>query len=200
MATSPPEAGGAPGLPSTTYASGIRTGGAVQTATGSGSRAAARAKRQAKQDQKTATDASGTNLSSNDQGGFGLDRPYLQWGFYQSAQEAAPSVTTASGTFVALWTVSSEPQHPKVRVRVRVVNGVGTTAEVKLVDRLSGTTISSILAVGSGATVEDNLDGTLISPSLSGSGAPLKVDVHARRTGGAGSVGVLILHAVGKGS
>ena len=161
---------------------------------------AQRKQRQAYQQANAVKDTSGTSLITTDQKGFGLDRPYLAWNAYATSEETTPPVNTTSGSFAALWTCSAEPQHPKVRVRVRVVNGVGTSGEVRLVDRVTGQVISSVLSVGSGATVEADLDGTLVSPSLSGAGAPMRVDVQARRTGGANTVAVGVLHVLGKGT
>jgi hypothetical protein len=167
---------------------------------GSGSVLAARSQRTAYQQTTAVKDTSGTSLITTDQKGFGLDRPYLAWATYATSEETTPPVNTVSATFVALWTASAEPQHPKVRIRVRVVNGVGTSGEVRLVDRITGQVISSVLSVGSGATVEADLDGTLVAPSLFGAGAPMRVDVQARRTGGANTVAVGLLHALGKGT
>lgn len=199
MATTPTNGGAYPSLPLYSYATS--TSGATS---GTGTREAARTARTAYQQQVAVKDASGTSLASSDALGFGLDRPYIPWNVYETNLETDPTATpvrsTTSGTFGALWTASSEPQHPKVRVRVRVVNGAGTSGEVKLVDRATGQTISTVLTVGSAATVEADLDGTLVAPSLFGAGAPMRVDVQARRTGGANSVAVLVMHVLGKGT
>jgi hypothetical protein len=177
------------------------TGG---TSSGTGTRTASRTTRTTLQQAQAVKDASGTNLSTNDSSGFGLNRPFHLWNVYETNLETDPAATpvrsTTSGTFGALWTASSEPQHPKIRVRVRVVNGAGTSGEVKLVDRATGTTLSSVLVVGVAATVEADLEGALISPVLFGAGAPMRVDVQARRTAGANTVAVLVMHAFGKGT
>jgi hypothetical protein len=189
--------GGTPSLPAYSYSSS-----ADSPTIGSSylSRQASRDARTAYQQQAAVADASGTNLITNDATGFGLNRPYLPWNVYPTANEAAPPQTTTSGSFGSLLTCSNEPQHPKIRVRVRVVNGAGTSSEVRLTDRVTGTVLSSVLVVGSGSTVESDLEGSLVAPSLAGAGAPMRVDVQARRTGGANSVAVLVLHALGKGS
>jgi len=196
MAATPGEAaGGTPAVPLYTYATSP-----VGAPSGVGTRTAARQARVALQNASAVADGSGTVLSANDSSGFGLNRPYLGWHAYQTAQETTPPASTVSGTFEALWTLSAEPQHPKLRARVRVVNGAATSGEVRLVDRVTGTVLSSILVVGSGATVEADLEGALIAPVLAGAGAPMRVDVQARRTGGANSVAVLLMHALGKGT
>jgi hypothetical protein len=142
-------------------------------------------------------DASGTNLVTNDPGGFGLARPTVGWNTYPTAQETTPPESTGSGSFVALRTVAGEPQHPRLRVRVRAVTGAATSGEVRLRDRTSGTVIAGPLAVGLATTVEANLDGTLITPAL---GAATKVDVEARITAGAATIAVLVVYATGIGS
>lgn len=192
------DAAGTPTVPTYTYA----TTSTAPPPSGTGTRTEARAARVTYQNETAVADASGTVLITNDELGFGLDRPYLGWQTYPTSEET-PTLTTSSGTFASLVTLSSEPQHPKLRVRVRVVNGAGTSSEVRLVDRATGTVISSILVVGSAVTLEDNMDGTLVNPilkSVGGVGAAMKVDVQARRTAGAGTVGLLVLHAVGKGT
>ena len=195
MVSTPTDGGDYPSLPLYSYATS--TGGA---ATGSGSATAARDARTAYQQSIAVKDASGTSLSTSDAKGFGLDRPYLGLNVYPTAEETTPLQSTTSGTFVNLLTVSAEPQHPKWRVRVRVVNGAGTSGEVRLVDRATGQVISTVLVVGSAATVEADMDGTLVAPSLFGASSPMRVDVQARRTAGANSVAVLVMHAVGKGT
>lgn len=185
--------GAAPSTPAVTYASSAK-------ATSSPSRAAKSvAARQTSRTQKAISDTSGTALVQADTAGFGLKRPYLDWGVYQTTQETTPPVSTTSAAFVALFTAASEPQHPSIRVRVKVVNGVGTSGEVRLRDRATGTVIAGPLSVGIAATVEDQLEGALVAPTLSGAGAPMKVDVEARRTAGASTVSVMVLYAIGKG-
>ena len=195
MVATPTNGGQYPSAPLYSYATSVSG-----ASTGAGTTYQARQERTVYQTQVAVKDASGTSLSSSDASGFGLDRPYLAWNAYPTSSEAAPPQSTTSGSFANLWTVSAEPQHPKVRVRVRVVNGAGTSGEVRLVDRATGQVISTVLVVGSAATVEADLDGTLVAPSLFGGGAPMRVDVQARRTAGANSVAVLVMHVVGKGT
>jgi hypothetical protein len=190
------EAGSAPSSPAYTYSSSSDSGVGDSYL----SRQAARVARTSYQTAVAVADASGTSLITNDAKGFGLDRPYLAWNVYLTANETTPPVSTTSATFVSLWTCSIEPQHPNIRVRVRVVNGAATSGEARLVDRVTGQVISNILSIGSGSTVEADLEGPLVAPSLFGAGAPMRVDVQARRTGGANAVAVQVLHALGKGS
>ena len=148
----------------------------------------------------TVKDQSGTTLIANDSTGFGLKRPYLEWHAYPTAQETTPVDSTSSGSFVSLVTVSNEPQHPRIRVRVRAVTGAATSGEVRLVDRATGQVIAGPLVVGLATAVESNLEGALVAPTLSGGGAPMRVDVQARTTAGANTIGVLVMHAVGVGT
>jgi hypothetical protein len=167
---------------------------------GSTNRAAAVNRRSAKKKQTKVKDSSGTNLITNDASGFGLKRPYLAWNSYPTAQETTPAASTGSGTFTALLTCAVEPQHPRIRVRVRAVTGAATSGEVRLLDRATGQVIAGPLVVGLATAVESSLDGTLVAPSLSGAGAPMKVDVQARITAGASTIGVLIIYVVGIGT
>lgn len=187
--------GTAPSTPSVVYAttasptSGTSTSSRVQSVT---TRRTARV-------QKAVQDTSGTALVQADQGGFGLDRPYLHWRVYPTAQESTPAESTSSASFVALLTLASEPQHPRIRVRFRASTGAATTGEVRLRDRATGQVIAGPFAVGAATTVEGQLEGALVAPTLSGAGAPMKVDVEARVTSGASTIGLLILYAIGKG-
>lgn len=209
-----PENGSVPSTPGISYAPGASPaarsqpsrsssgggGGGGGGSGGSTNRAGSVQKRQ----QKIATtkprdQASGQALVAQDEV-FGLKRPYIPWHVYDSDDETTPSKTTVSGTFVSLFTAAMEPHHARIRVRVKVVMGLTTAGEVRLVDRATGTVINGPLVVASGTTVETNLDATLLNPTLSGAGAPMKVDVQGRVTGGANSLGLLVVYAVGIGT
>lgn len=181
-----------------------RTARTSSSSSGGGSRAASVKKRQQKKAQTKVKDASGTSLVTNDATGFGLKRPYLLWNAYSTNNEtnpaAAPTTSTTSGAFVSLLTLANEPQHPLLRVRFIVVTGAATTGEVRIVDRATGTVLGGPLVVGAAATVESSFDATLIAPTLSGAGAPYKVDMQARVTGGANSIALLVVYAIGIGT
>lgn len=207
-----PENGAVPKVPSISYAPGASAKARSQPArasSGGSSRSSTnRAGSVAKRQQKNTTtkprdQASGQALIAQDES-FGLKRPYIPWNVYPTNLEttpAGPGVTdTTSGTFVSLLTCASEPQHARLRVRVLAKTGAATTGEVRLVDRGTGTVLFGPVVVGAASTVESNLDGTLIAPTLSGAGAPMKVDVEARTTGGGSNIGVLVVYAVGIGT
>lgn len=187
--------GGAAATPVVTYAASASRSNAGT----SGRAASVRARRTARSQKKKIADTSGTTLIGADAAGFGLDRPYLGWRIYRTIEETTPADSTSSASFVSLLTVAAEPQHPKIRVRVRVVTGAATSGEVRLRDRATGTVIAGPLVVGIATTVEGQLEGALVAPTLTGAGAPMKVDVEARITAGASTIGVLVLFALGKG-
>lgn len=188
----PPDTG-VPSTPSSTYA-GAASGGNT-----SGFQAASVAQRQALRAAKSATDANSGTLLVGNATSFGLERPFLDWRVFKTADESSPPDSTTSGSFVALFTASSEPQHPKIRVKFKAVAGVGTTGEVRLRDRATGQVIAGPTVIGSGATVTATLEGSLVAPTLSGAGAPMLVDIEARRTGGVNTIALFIYHALGKG-
>jgi len=156
--------------------------------------------------QKVIAGADAIALVTNDKSGFGLQRPYIPWNAYATNLETNPAaaavVSTTSASFVSLITCANEPQHPRIRVRVRVVTGAGTSGEVRLRDRLTGQVLvgSGVLVVGVASTVEANIDGTLVAPILTGVGAAMKVDVEARTTAGANTIAVLIVYSIGIGT
>jgi hypothetical protein len=199
------DGGGPPSQPAITYAPSAKPGAAsssTQRSSGGGTtnRAGSVQRRSAKKKQTSIKDSSGTALITNDASGFGLKRPYIPWTVYPTIEETVPTKTTTSGTFVSLWTVATEPQHPKVRVRVLAVTGAATSGEVRLVDRATGTVIAGPQVIGLATSLEFTLDATLIAPTLSGAGAPMKVDVQARTTAGASTIGVLVVYVLGIGT
>lgn|SRR5512139_1432169 len=191
MARDPGSASGGPSTPVVIYASAVS--GSSENRTQS-----VRTRKQTR-NQKKVQDTSGTPLVQADAQGFGLNRPYLGWNVYPTAQETTPPASTSSGSFVALLTLSAEPQHPRIRVRIRAITGAGTSGEVRLRDRATGTVIAGPAVVGVAATVETQMEGALINPTLAGAGAPMRVDVEARITAGANTIAVLVMHALGKG-
>lgn len=206
------ESGAVPKVPAIAYAPGATAKARSQparassggTSRSSTNRAGSVAKRQQKiTATKPRDQASGQALIAQDES-FGLARPYIPWNVYAANLETTPAgpavMDTTSGSFVNLLTCASEPQHARLRVRVLAKTGAATTGEVRLVDRATATVLAGPLVVGAASTVESNLDGTLISPTLTGSGAPMKVDVQARTTGGGSNIGVLVVYAVGIGS
>lgn len=192
MATDPGAGeGGSPSTPSVTYASTV-TG--TTTA-----RSESLATRQASRTQRAVQDTSGTVVVGADAAGFGLDRPYIPWNVYPTAEETTPSRSTSSGSFVSLLTCAIEPQHPKIRVRCKAITGAGTSGEVRLRDRATGTVVAGPQSIGIATSLEFQLEGALIAPTLAGAGAPMRVDVEARTTAGANTIAVLVLYALGKG-
>lgn len=180
--------GGAPSTPTVTYSSSIGTSSTDSLQA-----------RQTSRTQKVVQDTSGTQLIGADTAGFGLNRPYLPWRAYRTVEETTPADSTSSGTFVSLITLASEPQHPKIRVYVKAVTGAGTSGEVRLRDRATGQVIAGPLSVGIAASVEGQLEGALVNPTLAGVGALMRVDVEARITAGVNTIAVLVMCDLGKG-
>lgn len=205
-----PELGNTPSNPGISYAPGASASARSQPTRSSGNggggggsrnRAQSVTRRQAKNTQTKPRDKASAQALVSQDVSFGLVRPYLAWNVYDSVEETAPTKTTSSGTFVRMFTCAIEPQHARIRVRVKVVMGSATSGEVRLVDRATGTVIvTGPLVVGLAATAEENLDGTLIAPTLTGAGAPMKVDVEARITAGVSTLGLLVVYAIGIGS
>lgn len=203
-----PENGAAPRNPSVSYAPGAGSAARAQpTRSGAGgsssaptNRAASVQRRAQKNAETKPRDQASAQPLIEQAASFGLKRPYIPWNAYPTATEAAPADTTASATFVSLVTVAAEPQHPQVRVRVIIVNTSTAQSEVRLLDRATGTVLAGPVSTGAGLSQEAALTGTLINPTLTGAGAPMKVDVQARVTAGAGNVAVTVVYALGLGT
>jgi hypothetical protein len=206
-----PENGSTPSNPGISYAPGAsptarsqpaRSSGTGGGGGGSRNRSDSVKRRQSKNTQTRARDqATGQALVQQDVS-FGLVRPYIPWNVFDAASETNPPKTTTSGSFTTLWVAAIEPQHARIRVRFRAVTGAATAGEVRLVDRATGAVLigGGPYAIGTASTVEDNIDGTLVNPTLSGAGAPMKVDIQGRVTSGANTLGLLIVYAIGIGS
>jgi hypothetical protein len=135
-------------------------------------------------------------LSNDGASGQGLARPYIGWQVNRTSDIASPPVSTSSGTFVSLWTLVGEKQHPKIRTVVLVLTPGGTTGEVQLRDPATATIIDGPDTVGSGTFAYFLLEG-----SIPGTFSNLKtLDVEARVTGGAGAISLFPIYAVGKQS
>jgi hypothetical protein len=206
-----PENGSTPSNPGISYAPGASPSGRSQPTRSSGSggggggsrnRSDSVKRRQTKNTQTKPRDQSSGQALVQQDVSFGLVRPYIPWNVYDAADEVNPSKTTTSATFVSLFTCAIEPQHARIRVRYRVVMGVATAGEIRLVDRATGNVLSGggPIAIPLASTVEDNMDGVLVAPTLTGAGAPMKVDVQGRTTAGANTLGLLVVYAVGIGS
>lgn len=138
-------------------------------------------------------DSAGNVIVGDDILDIGLARPYIHFNFVEHAN-TVPSITTTSGTFVPLGTGRFVKQHPYVTVEVlcRASDG-STSGEVQLYNTATATSLGtatialgdySVKTLGPFAMV-----GTLFSYQ--------ELEVQARRTAGAGSIGIRVMNAYG---
>lgn len=128
--------------------------------------------------------------------GFGLARPWLPIPFYDDIQ-FAPARTTASATFVDLQYANYMIQQPFVFVNSLVVSSDGTTSgEIALTvngDLLPETIVP--IPVGSNAIFVHGINFAWYGINY---GETCELVVQARRTAGAGTIGVRTVHAYGR--
>lgn len=125
--------------------------------------------------------------------GQGLSRPFIGIPFGEYIE--APTSTTTSGSFVTMQRATIYKQHPRLLVKLLAqASAAGTTGEVRLWNSTTSEQIGSTLTVGSGAYIE----GFLGPGAVSGAHEDvLDIDVQARRTAGAGTIGTRVLTAWG---
>lgn len=127
--------------------------------------------------------------------GQGLSRPFIPIPFGEYIEY--PTSTTTSATFVTMQRASIYKQHPKLLVRLLAqASAAGTTGEVRLWNSTTGEQIGTTLTVGSGAYIETFIGGS--DGVVNGAHEDiLDIDVQARRTAGAGTIGTRVLTAWG---
>lgn len=143
-------------------------------------------------------DESGNILLSNDTvSGHGLAKPYLPIPFYP-ASTTVPTETTTSATFVDLQFAKYKVQHPRLYVFVlcRCSDG-STNGEVKVL--ADGQALAATQTIGLGAYTYLQFGPAALPGSYSHTGA-IDLVVQARRTAGAGTVGVRVVGAYGEQS
>lgn len=122
----------------------------------------------------------------------GLGRPYLQ---LSVGEITAPTATTTSGTFTDLLTGRNSVQHPVLYAYVLVRASDGTTAgEVRLA--LDGTAVGPTIAIAAGEYAFKDV-GPFRVPDPGTYGSLKGLAVQARRTAGAGNVGVRVMSILG---
>lgn len=125
----------------------------------------------------------------------GLARPYLQWRALPTAELGTipASGRTTSATFVALWTVVGEKQHPKLRIDLHTRTDATTTGEVRVRDPNTGAVLTGPHVIPAG----DN-NRRLYDCSVAGGFSEIKnIDVELRRTAGTGEVQAYVMMAEG---
>lgn len=141
-------------------------------------------------------DRAGNAIVSDDTtSGQGLSRPFIGIPFGEYIQ--APTSTTTSGSFVTMQRATIYKQHPKLIVKLLAqASAAGTTGEVRLWNSTAGEQVGSTLSVGSGAYIEAFIGGA--DGVVNGAHEDLlDIDVQARRTAGAGTIGTRVLTAWG---
>lgn len=144
-------------------------------------------------------DEAGNIIVSEDAGaGQGLARPWLPLQFVDSTSVSAPTATTTSASYVALQTTRYRRQHPKIRayILVRASDGT-TTGEVRVglggsPDVQIGANIIVTAGMYSGAVIEGDVPGTWDQE--------VELEIQAKRTAGAGTIGVRCMGAWGRQS
>lgn len=123
--------------------------------------------------------------------GQGLARPYLPVPFYPFLNP--PSITTNAATFTTLMrSAAHAKQHPRIKVGVTVYADAGTTGEVRLWDATNGVRIGSALTIPANSWADYNIGPADLGGSHMGT---VDLDIQARRTGGAGNIGVQVIGA-----
>ena len=141
-------------------------------------------------------DRSGNSVLSDDTiSGVGIGVPYLQAGPFQSA--SAPADTTTSGTFVTLQTSVFSKMNPKIAMQILVRCSDGTTAgEVQVIDE-DGAAIGAPITIPAGAFGYYNIAPTALPGAFKDAKS---LNIQARRTTGAGTIGVRGISAEGRQS
>lgn len=142
-------------------------------------------------------DETGNIIFSEDSGaGMGIGRPWLPLAFVDSTSVSAPTATTTSASYTALQVCRYRKQHPKVRMYVLCRASDGTTeGEVRLgLGGSPATQIGQNIIVTAGmysaATITGDVPGNFDDE--------MELEVQARRTAGAGTIGVRVMGAWGR--
>jgi len=129
--------------------------------------------------------------------GFGLSRPFIPFPFYDDHQ-FAPARTTTSATYVNLQWSTYNVQHPFVFVTSLVRTSDGTTGG-ELILKINGNVVTSTttaIPLGYNALLTQSINFAYHGGIAHGEDCELVVS--ARRTAGAGNIGVRTVHAYGR--
>lgn len=130
-------------------------------------------------------------------GGTGLARPHLNITFVEHSN-ILPTNTTTSGTLTPLVTARYQKQQPRIRVDVLARSSDGsTTGEIQLKD----VGINTLL--GSPTSITAGFYGVVTLGPFDVAGAhmeTIEVEIQARRTAGAGTIGIRVMNAYGEGT
>lgn len=123
--------------------------------------------------------------------GQGLSRPLIPIPFDEFA---VPISTTTSATFTTLQRGTMYKQHPQIVLYLLVQTSAGTTGEIQLWNATTSQQIGSVQAIAANSYVQ-----TVLGPfAVDGLQEDvLDIDLRARRTGGAGTIGTRVITAWG---
>lgn len=140
-------------------------------------------------------DSSLNTIVSNDSiSGFGIARPWLAIPFYDDLAFGVNRTTTSS-SFENLQRAMYTVQHTFVSITSLVVCSDGSTSG-EIIAKINGNLVNestTSIALGFNATVTQTFSVNRIA-----FGVDCELLVAARRTAGAGSVGVRVVHAIGR--
>jgi hypothetical protein len=123
----------------------------------------------------------------------GLARPYIPLATYPFNDWFGAPPSTTSGTMVPLHTAHFRKQQPAAEALAYVTTPAGTTGEIDLWDGSANAVIDGPFTIASGANAYQYLAGDVVGDHLDFG----KVELRARRTGGAGAVGVGVGYITG---
>lgn len=134
-------------------------------------------------------------VSTDTISGNGLATPYLPIPFVSNST-VVPTDTTTSGTFATLQFAKHKLQHPKLWAFVlcRASDG-STSGEVQVL--VGGNALGAAQAIGLGEYGYKTFGPTAIPVAYTHLGA-VDIEIQARRTAGAGTIGVRVVGAYGQ--
>lgn len=134
-------------------------------------------------------------LSDDTISGVGIGVPYIPAGAFQS--NSAPTDVTSSTVFVTLQTAQFSKMNPRMAIQVLGRASDGTTAgEIRVIDE-DGTQIGTTITVPAGAFAYYNIGPVAVPGTFKESKS---LNLQARVTAGAGTIGVRGIFAEGRQS
>jgi len=139
-------------------------------------------------------------------GSGGMDAPHIPIPFTPSNVATTTfAQTTSSATFVALFEADTKYQNPGLQLKVKAwCSDATTSADIQVWDVLGGVYLDtffgspppSVINVPLGTTTPTVFETeSMVLPG--GMSDPMRLEIHAKRTAGAGSVSVAVLRSIG---
>lgn len=127
--------------------------------------------------------------------GRGLNRPFIPWEAKKVTDFTTPTDITTSGSFVGVYNIQGNYQHPALYVKIRVQADIGTAGEIRLQDNVLSTTMWSD-TISSGFNGDKEGIGNI--SGLYTYGSNLGFEIQIRRTSGAGQIKTAMIMAYGQ--